>query len=178
MTKRTYFKKGDILFFLKTYKWAKRYVISYKTLSPSIKKQQKNDYINAINVVDAFDVFHASLSVKNMIPVSLYVNYPKPSYVCDIINNQEIIENFDEIVLSKKCFRLKELDIKLFGQWLRDKRKMLGLPKIHVAGYLGISEASLRAYEEGRRIMRIDIFYKVLLLYEVENFDFNEMMMK
>ncbi len=141
-------------------------------------KQQKKDYIYACSVVDAFKVVHASLSGKNMIHVSLYVDRSIPKYSYKIIKEKEIIENFNEIVLSRNCFKLKELDVKLFGQWIRERRKMLGIPKIHVAGYLGISEASLRAYEEGRRIMRIDIFYKILLLYDIENLNLDEMTIK
>ena len=82
------------------------------------------------------------------------------------------------MVLSRKHFKLNELNIKLFSQWIRERRIMLGMPKIHVAEYLGMSKASLRAHEEGRRIRRIDIFFKILLLYNIENLNLDEIIIK
>ena len=42
--------------------------------------------------------------------------------------------------------------------------------RAEAARYLEISENTLRSYEDGTRIIRIDIFYKLMQLYEVDDY--------
>ena len=88
-------------------------------------------------------------------------------------------EQFEEIrleVFKKWCAKclpsniiyIREIDRKKMGACLKEARLEKGYSAIEVCKYLGISTGALINYENGIRIPRINAFYSLCNIYEID----------
>lgn len=73
-----------------------------------------------------------------------------------------------DVVVNVPSNRLPELDIKEFGRRLKEARLRQGYSRKRAAKILGINEKSLRAYEEGNRVINLIGYKKATQLYDID----------
>lgn len=70
----------------------------------------------------------------------------------------ELYEKWLEIVGNSRLNQLEEITNEEVGKVLKDQRELLYLSRVQVAGVIGISTETLRAYESGTRTLPFDIY--------------------
>ena len=73
-----------------------------------------------------------------------------------------IYERWLEIVANSKLNQLAEITNEEVGKALKKAREDLCLSRAQVAGVIGISSDTLKAYENGKRTLPFDMFYKLI----------------
>lgn len=73
-----------------------------------------------------------------------------------------IYEKWLEIVANSKLNQLAEITNEEVGKVIAQARKHLCLSRAQVAGVIGISADTLKAYENGKRTLPFDLFYKLI----------------
>lgn len=71
-------------------------------------------------------------------------------------------EKWLEIVANSKLNQLAEITNEEVGKALRKARETLCLSRAQVAGVVGISAETLKSYENGKRTLPFDVFYKLI----------------
>ena len=56
----------------------------------------------------------------------------------------------------------------MFGIALKERRNNSGIYKAEAARFVGVNARTLRSYEDGKRIIRIDVIYKMVQLYGID----------
>lgn len=84
-------------------------------------------------------------------------------------------EKWLEIVANSKLNQLAEITNEEVGRALRKSRETLCLSRAQVAGVTGISTDTLKAYENGKRTLPFDVFYKLIqfLSFKIGILDIN-----
>ena len=73
-----------------------------------------------------------------------------------------IYEKWLEIVANSKLNQLEEITNEEVGKALKKAREDLCLSRAQVAGVMGISPETLKAYENGTRTLPFDIYYELV----------------
>ena len=92
-----------------------------------------------------------------------------PQY--DLVNGQDIdfiFERWMKVVANFKLNKLEEITNKEVGNAIKVAREYRGLNRAQVAGVLGIGQDTLKCYEEGRRTLPFDIYYKLIQIFEFD----------
>ena len=76
-----------------------------------------------------------------------------------------IFENWQEICFPGRRYQLKTITKEQIGEKIRALRIKNGYTRKHVADIIGISEATIRAYENGDRMLRLDVAYQLVQIY-------------
>ena len=74
-----------------------------------------------------------------------------------------IFENWQEICFPGRKYQLKTITKEQIGE--KNLRKNSGYTRKQVADITGISEATLKAYENGDRMLRFDVAYLLAQVY-------------
>lgn len=168
MRRHSFFRKGDIIKWLEAYRQAKDDVRIYKYHLGQEEKIQKRDaFKDADRIVREYWILRCSVDETER---DLLERFVKNGFVNDqiaIIGNKNIVENWEVIVLSTGDHTFEVFDPVASGKRLKGMRERRCLYRAEAARYLEMSESTLRSYEDGKRIMRIDTFLKILDLYDV-----------
>ena len=73
-----------------------------------------------------------------------------------------IYEKWLEIVGNSRLNQLEEITNEEVGKALKRARERLCLSRVQVAGVIGIGTETLKAYENGKRTLPFDVFYKLI----------------
>lgn len=79
-----------------------------------------------------------------------------------------IFGNWKEICFPGRKFQLKTVTKEQIGKRLKALREQCQFTRAYVADVIGISEATLKAYENGDRMLRFDVAYLLTQVYGVE----------
>ena len=79
-----------------------------------------------------------------------------------------IYEKWLEIVASSRLNQLAEITNVEVGKAIIQARKCLCLSRAQVAGVTGISADTLKAYENGKRTLPFDVFYKLIQIFTLD----------
>ena len=139
------YEKDPLSMDTEEYKAAKKICRQYKVLLASLDKKQRKIFENTIMSKKAI---HYS-DKEERIAFSV------------------IFGNWKEICFPENKFQLKTIDKKQLGERITALRKMNGYTREQVASFVGINAASLKAYENGERMMRFDVAYKLAQVYEI-----------
>ena len=168
MNRHCYFREGDIIKWLKKYVQAKTYIKHYKYhLSQERRIENIKHFEIADRIYQQFIILKHSLSENDFKCIIDYLKEPSIDTESKIILNKIIIENWNKIVLNSSDNKLQEIDILKLGKMLKYKRELSGYYRVEAAKILGVSEHTLRSYEDGVRTIKIDLFYKIMQLYQV-----------
>lgn len=74
----------------------------------------------------------------------------------------DLYEKWLEIVGNSRLNQLEEITNEEVGKVLKEQRELLCLSRVQVAGVVGISPETLKAYESGIRTLPFDIYYKLV----------------
>ena len=131
----------------------------------------REDYENALRVKQQLYAIRASMDDKHTDYLDNTLIKRNPS------NEQYLVERelYNDIyaVWKAVCFpkdrpQLKTIDPVLLGGLLRTERMQKNIPAKHVAELVGISEKTLYSYEDGIRMVRVDVFYKMCQIYKID----------
>lgn len=70
-------------------------------------------------------------------------------------------------MLSWTQEKIKSLDKVQIGKAIKEERLFKGMSLKFVAELINISEATLKSYEEGRRLVRLDVVYQLSQIYDI-----------
>ena len=76
-----------------------------------------------------------------------------------------IYNNWEQIVFPNGVSRIKTVDVMIIASTIKEMRKHAGYNREEVAGILNISVATLRKYEDGKSLVRLDILVIMLQIY-------------
>lgn len=77
-------------------------------------------------------------------------------------------ERWLEVVANFKLNKVKEITNKEVGDAIKAAREYRGLNRAQVAGVIGIGQDTLKCYEEGRRTLPFDVYYKLIQIFEFD----------
>ncbi len=78
-----------------------------------------------------------------------------------------ILENWQEICFPGRKYQLKTITKEQIGEKIKALRISCGYTRKQVADITGICEATLKAYENGDRMLRLDVAYLLAQVYEL-----------
>ena len=78
-----------------------------------------------------------------------------------------LYEKWLEIVGNSRLNQLEEITNEEVGKVLKEQRKLLCLSRVQIAGVVGISPETLKAYENGTRTLPFNIYYKIIQIFEL-----------
>ena len=166
MRRRSFFRKGDIVKWLEAYRQAKESVRIYKYyLGEEQKAIQYDEFKDADKIVREYWVLRCSVSENERTLLERFVKNGSFDDQVAIIWNKNIVENWETIVLSTGDHAFSVFDPVAFGNRLKEVRERRCMYRAEAARYLEMSENTLRSYEDGKHVMRIDTFIKILELY-------------
>ena len=73
--------------------------------------------------------------------------------------------------LNDNLIYIHNLDVKKLGELLREARNKKYLSVNSVSDFLGLTESSIRNYENGRRTPGINVLYALCEIYNIEIMD-------
>ena len=93
----------------------------------------------------------------------------KPKYSDYNVNNNLIIikSNWRKICFPNTKQKLKTINKSEIGKFLKQERLFQGWSLKFVAELINISEVTLKSYEDGNRLFRLDVIYKLTQIYDM-----------
>lgn len=79
-----------------------------------------------------------------------------------------MFERWLEVVANTKLNSLEEISNKEVGAAIKKARLLRCMNRVQVAGLIGIGVNTLKCYEEGRRTLPLDVYYKLIQLFEFD----------
>lgn len=163
MRKHFFFRKGEIGKWLDAYRQSKAFVKLYKHyLGEEQKRQQREQFKEADRIVREFWVLRCAVEAEERDLLEKYVERGTSSLLMEILQDQNIIENWEQVVLFPKAHTFTVFNSVAFGSRLKALREVRCFYRAEAARYLDIRESTLRSYEDGTRIIRIDTFIKII----------------
>lgn len=167
MRRHYFFRDGDFYKWLKVIKEVK-VRINYYLKNPR-GLISKEEYAEANMIYQQYKIYLSSLSENERNIIKSITSTKKDSaYNGRFFYTQDMLNNWKEIVLDTNHFKLLEIDISKLGKDIKKSREDTGLYRDEAARLLGISPSTLRSYEDGKRIIRIDVIYKMVQLYGID----------
>lgn len=80
----------------------------------------------------------------------------------------DIFEVWRAVCFPKDKPQIKTVKPVMLGGLLRAERLKRNIPARHAAGLVGIAEKTLYHYEDGTRMLRVDVFYKLCQIYKAD----------
>ncbi|QLY39405.1 helix-turn-helix transcriptional regulator [Hujiaoplasma nucleasis] len=77
------------------------------------------------------------------------------------------MRNWSQICFPKHKPKLKSIGKKEMSKVIKNQRVIYGMTLKYVADLLHISEATLKSYEMGSRLVRIDVLYQLSQIYNM-----------
>lgn len=155
------------------YKWCRliprcQFIVkNYKYVSPEIRKSNKINYEESELIINQYKVLSASLKADQLVLLNNYYITHKVPPMDKQFHLSEIYNNWLEVIFPNGETRLKKLDRKKVGEFIKKTRIESGYNKEEVAGLIGITPATLRAYEEGKVLVPLDILFLLKQIFEI-----------
>ena len=168
MRKHYFFKSTEDFFkWYKAYIRSKDFIRMYKYhYTIKLKFDEYEAFKQANEIVQEYKIFMCSLSESDKEYVNRCFSIRHFIYP-EFYSHPEILENWKIIVIDSKKHEFKDIDLVLLGKALKEKRNLCSFYRSEAARLLGISDNTLRSYEDGKREIGITLFYKLMQLYEV-----------
>ncbi|MBP5288945.1 MAG: helix-turn-helix transcriptional regulator [Clostridia bacterium] len=128
----------------------------------------EGDYKTAQRICRQYKVLLASLEKKER---RLFENKIMKNKAIQFSSKEEriafsvIFENWKEICFPGKKYQLKTITKEQIGEKIKALRINNGYTRKQVADITGISEATLKAYENGDRMLRFEVAYLLAQVY-------------
>lgn len=136
----------------------------------SFRIRNRKEYEEAEEVINQYELLKLSLNdeEKDILENTL-INIVKP-----IKHNFKTFNAVDSIQYNwqKICFpdhkpKMKTLDKVQIGKTIKEERLFKVLSRKFVTELIAISEATLKSYEEGKRLVKSDAIYKLSQIYDI-----------
>ena len=163
-----YFEKCERGF----YKWChriyycKELIRDYYHFSDDMKEHYKEKYKLSLIIVNDYKTLCESLNeFQKEILNKYYINGKLPPWETSSEDRKTIYNNWQEIVFPNGVSRIKTVETMSVAKIIKESRKNAGYNREEVAGLLNISVATLRKYEDGKSLVRLDILVSMLQIY-------------
>ena len=94
-----------------------------------------------------------------------YINGKLPPWETSREDRKTIYNNWKDIVFPNGVSMIKTVDTMSVAKIIKELRKNAGYNREEVSGLLNISVATLRKYEDGKSLVRLDILVSMLQIY-------------
>ena len=158
-------------------KWCRHYVRRAKAIiryhdninDTNFLIRNKDQYNEAKVIIKQYEVLKYSLTVEqNELLEKCFIKNEYMDYNYKNFNNyDEIINNWSKICFPKFNPKIKSIDKKKIGIVIKDQRLFHCYTLKFVADILKISEATLKRYEEGTRLVRLDALHGLAQIYDI-----------
>jgi DNA-binding transcriptional regulator YiaG len=159
------------------WKWCRHYLRNAKSIINSYDSIVSTDYrINNIKkykeakeILEQYEILKCSLSdEQNELLEKSLINNEELKYNFKTFNNlDEIMKNWSRICFPKHKLKLKSIDKIKIGKSIKEQRLYHDMSLKFVADLLNISEATLKGYEMGTRLVRLDVVYSLSQIYNM-----------
>lgn len=159
------------------WKWCRHYLRNAKSIINSYDSIVSTDYrINNIKkykeakeILEQYEILKCSLSdEQNELLEKSLINNEELKYNFKTFNNlDEIMKNWSRICFPKHKLKLKSIDKVKIGKSIKEQRLYHDMSLKFVADLLNISEATLKGYEMGTRLVRLDVVYGLSQIYNM-----------
>ena len=162
--------------------WCRHYVRRAKSIirvhdnsdNTCFRIRNKKTYEKAYEIINQYELLKLSLNDEqnDFLENSLINNVKPRKYNFKTFNNIDAIQyNWQKICFPEHKPKIKTLDKVKVGYMLKQERLFQGWSVKFVAELINISEATLKSYEEGRRLVRLDVVYQLSQIYDI-NIDY------
>ncbi|MBI9010344.1 MAG: helix-turn-helix transcriptional regulator [Tenericutes bacterium] len=137
--------------------------------STSYRIKNIKQYKEAKEILEQYEVLKYSLSdEQNQLLEKSLINNESFKYNIKTFNNiDEIMRNWSRICFPKQKLQLKSIDKVEIGKSIKEQRLCHDMSLKFVADLLQISEATLKSYEMGTRLVRFDVMYQLSQIYNM-----------
>jgi len=157
------------------WKWCRHHLKRAKSIIKSYDKIESTDYRiknikqykDAKEIVEQYEVLKCSLTEEqNQLLEKSLINNESFTYNIKTFNNiDEIMRNWSRICFPKHNLKLKSISKIEVGKAIKYQRLYHDMSSKFVADLLNISEATLKSYETGTRLARLDVIYGLSQIY-------------
>jgi len=157
--------------------WCRHYLRRAKSVikvydsieSTSYRIKNIKSYKETKEILEQYEVLKCSLSdEQNLLLEESLINNKSFKYNIKTFNNiDEIMRNWSQICFPKHKPKIKSIDKKEIGKSIKDQRLYHGMSLKFVANLLSVSEATLKSYETGTRLPRLDVIYGLSQIYNM-----------
>ena len=173
-----YFRNNETDF----WNWCRHYLRRAKSVIKAYDNIENTDfriknikqYKEAKEIMEQYEILKCSLSdEQNQLLEKSLINNESFKYNFRTYNNlDEIMKNWSRICFPKHKLKLKSIDKVEIGKTIKEQRLYHGMSLKFVAELLHISEATLKSYEMGTRLVRLDKIYQLSQIYNMTIDDF------
>jgi DNA-binding XRE family transcriptional regulator len=149
---------------------AKSVIKAYNNIdSASYRIKNTKQYKDAKEILEQYEILKYSLSDEQnqLLEESLINNKSFKSNFKTFSNIDEIMRNWSRICFPKHKLKLKSIDKKEIGKSIKEQRLYHGMSLKFVAEILQISESTLKSYEIGARLVKLDVMYQLSQIYNM-----------
>ena len=160
-----YFRNNETDF----WNWCRHYIKRAKSVikvydsieSTSYRIKNIKSYQEAKEILEQYEILKCSLSdEQNQLLEKSLINNEELKHNFETFNNlDEIMRNWSRICFLKHKLKLKFIDKVKIGKAIKNQRLYHGMSLKFVAELLHISESTLKSYEIGVRLVRLDVMY-------------------
>ena len=159
------------------WKWCRHYLRNAKSIINSYDSIVSTDYrINNIKkykeakeILEQYEILKCSLSdEQNELLEKSLINNEELKYNFKTFNNiDEIMRNWSQICFPKHKLKLKSISKIEVGKAIKNLRLYHDMSLKFVADLLNISQPTLKSYETGTRLARLDVIYGLSQIYNI-----------
>jgi len=137
--------------------------------STSYRIKNIKQYKDAKEILEQYEVLKYSLSdEQNQLLEESLINNKSFKYSIKTFNNiNEIMRNWSRICFPNHKLKIKSIDKKEIGKSIKEQRLYHDMSLKFVAELLQISESTLKSYEMGTRLVRLDVMYQLSQIYNM-----------
>jgi len=127
-------------------------------------------YKDAKEIIEQYEVLKCSLTEEqNQLLQKSMINNKSFTYNIKTFNNiDEIMRNWSQICFPKHKFKIKSISKIEVGNAIKNQRLYHDMSLKFVADLLNINEATLKSYETGTRLARLDVIYGLSQIYNMK----------
>lgn len=149
---------------------AKSVIKAYDSIeSTSYRIKNIKKYKEAKEILERYEILKYSLSEEqNQLLEKSLINNEELKYNFKTFNNLDtIMSNWSRICFPKHKLKLKSIDKVEIGKSIKEQRLYNDMSLKRVADLLHISQATLKSYEMGTRLVRLDVIYQLSQIYNM-----------
>ena len=146
--------------------YCKDLISDYYHFSDDMKEYYKGKYKLSTIIVNDYKKLYESLNeTQKEILSKYYLNGKTIPWSTSMEDTKTIYNKWEEIVFPNGVSRIKTVDTMSVAKTIKELRNNAGYNREEVAGLLNISVATLRKYEDGKSLVRLDILVSMLQIY-------------
>lgn len=168
-----YFRNNETDF----WNWCRHYLRRAKSVikaydnieSTSYRIKNIKKFKEAKEILEQYEILKCSLpEEQNQLLEKSLIKNEELKYNFKTFNNlDEIMRNWSKICFPEHKLKLKSIDKVKIGKIIKEQRLYHAMSLKFVAELLHISEATLKSYEMGTRLVRLEVIHQLSQIYNM-----------